>query len=99
MIQQEIEYFWPLTQQTNLDLDFSPCEKYNQEKIKNSTYIGNRIDQWSIMPNGAQLCTITNQKLTIDVDQTPITIRSTEKPNFIKRYIYKTLGMEWESKC
>lgn len=98
MYQTEIEFFWPLTEQINLDLDFSPCEKYNQDKLKNSTFIGNRFDQWSIMPNGAQLCTITSQKLIIDVDQTPVTIRSKEKPNFIKRYIFKTLGMGWEQK-
>jgi hypothetical protein len=25
MKQQEIEFFWPLTQQISLDLDYSPC--------------------------------------------------------------------------
>ena len=31
MQQLEIEFFWPLTQQTELDLDFTPSEQWNEE--------------------------------------------------------------------
>lgn len=34
MTQLEIEFFWPLTQQTNLDLDFKPCQDYEEQKRK-----------------------------------------------------------------
>ena len=34
MSQLEIEYFWPLTEQINLNLDFTPCEEYEEEKQK-----------------------------------------------------------------
>lgn len=31
MRQLEIDFFWPLTEQIRLDLDYTPCEKYQQE--------------------------------------------------------------------
>lgn len=40
MQQLEIEYFFPLTEQIDLDLDFTPCQEYaeskRQENLKNS---------------------------------------------------------------
>ena len=32
MTQQEIRFFWPLTEQISLDLDFTPCETYETAK-------------------------------------------------------------------
>ena len=100
MKQLDLTYFWPLTEQPQLDLDYTPCKKYEEDKLKNSTYVGNRIDQWTIYPTGTTVVTLNtnlgNPKFTIDVDQIPITIKSLEKPNFIKRYLYKALGMKWE---
>lgn len=102
MQQLSIEYFYPLTEQIDLDLDYTPCLKYEEDKRRNSLYVGNRIVQWSICPTGTTAVTIStifdNPTFTIDVDKTPITVRSVEKPNFIKRYVYKALGMKWESK-
>ena len=102
MQQLSITYFYPLTEQIELDLDYTPCLKYEEDKRKNSLYVGNRIDQWSIYPTGTAVVTLStimdNPRFTIDVDKTPITIKSLEKPNFIKRYVYKALGMKWESK-
>ena len=37
MKQTEIEFFWPLTQQLPLNLDYSPCELFFKEKQQ---YIG-----------------------------------------------------------
>lgn len=34
MYQQEIHFFWPLTEQINLDLDFKPCQDYEEQKRK-----------------------------------------------------------------
>ena len=32
MHQLEIQYFFPLTEQINLDLDFTPCKEYEDDK-------------------------------------------------------------------
>lgn len=34
MYQQEIEFFWPLTEQIKLDLDFKPSQEYEEQKRK-----------------------------------------------------------------
>lgn len=53
MQQLEIQYFFPLTEQIPLDLDFTESIAYTQKK---------------------------------------------HKPNFVKRWIYKALGMKWKAK-
>ena len=35
MYQQEIKFFWPLTEQIPLDLNFNPCKEYEAEKQRN----------------------------------------------------------------
>lgn len=41
MQQLNLDLFFPLTQQINLDLDFKPCQEYADAKRKNSvTYTG-----------------------------------------------------------
>lgn len=34
MKQLEIEFFWPLTEQISLDLDYKPCQEYADQKQK-----------------------------------------------------------------
>lgn len=34
MNQLEIQYFWPLTEQWNLDLDFTPCQDYEKKLLE-----------------------------------------------------------------
>jgi hypothetical protein len=93
-----IEYFYPLTEQILLDLDFQPCVDYQQ-----SLYVGSAISGMCLTAstNGLAWATISNNiepSFTIDVDQMPITVTSRVKPNIFRRYIYKILGMKWKAK-
>jgi len=95
MRQLEIQYFWPLTEQISLDLDFTDSEKpkFWTAGASSGTFLisnGHGDTNWST--------STIEPSLTIDVDSCPITIRSKEKPNFIKRYIYKVLGVKWKVK-
>jgi hypothetical protein len=105
MKQIELKYFFPLTEQIELDLDYTPCQKYDDEK--RATQDANSVISSSYLMNGANgstwaMVTSTSNLgaplFTIDIDQMPITIVSKQKPNFIKNFIYKTLGMKWKSK-
>jgi len=106
MQQLEIKFFWPLTEQIPLDLDFKPSEDYEDEKRAVRYWANNTIASGIyLLSNGGTGGTWTTiskdlgePSFTIDVDYTPITIKSKEKPNFIKRYIYKMLGMKWKAK-
>jgi hypothetical protein len=95
--QLEIQFFYPLTEQIPLELDFKLCLDYEERKRKESLYTGNRFDYWG---NGASLIYTTTGSIassfTIDMDKLPITIQSKNRPNIIKRLIYWSLGMKWK---
>ena len=102
MQQLEIEYFFPLTEQINLDLDFTLTENYildkRAEQAKNSVTsgmllsVGNGGTTWTTISNN-----LGNPSFTINVDTMPITIISKNKPNFIMKFIYKSMGMKWKA--
>ena len=94
MQQLEIKFFWPLTEQILLDLDYTPCEEYKEEQRKKT------LDN-SVVSTGNFVYTnaiITTTSFQIDIDQNPITVISKEKPNLIKKIVYKALGMNWRIK-
>ena len=99
MNQLEIEFFYPLTEQIDLDLDFTPCiedQKARQAKMFADSVImpGGISGQFSYLAVGSAVAT----GFVIDKDSTPITIRSEKKPSFIQRTIYKALGVNWVAK-
>ena len=92
MKQLEIEFFWPLTQQIPLDLDFTDCEKprlsmMNTGPSINSTSLSIGYDSTN--------SNITN-RLNIDADTTVVRVK--EEPNIFRRGLYKALGVKWEKK-
>jgi hypothetical protein len=96
MNQMEIQYFWPLTEQIPLDLDYTKSleyiEKKRKEQISNSVIGGG---------TGYAFVTVASNiepNFTIDIDQVPITVVSKQKPGLFRRYIYKILGMKWKAK-
>lgn len=106
MQQLEIQYFYPLTEQIPLDLDFTPSENYvkwqrdewmAQSAISLSTsgmLIGTGVSNtWATLS-----LKDVEPNFTIDIDQMPITVLSKQKPSLIRRYIYKVLGMKWKAK-
>lgn len=102
MQQLNIEYFFPLTEQIPLDLDFTLTEKYildkRAEQAKNSVTsgmllsVGNGGTTWTTMSTN-----IGSPSFTINVDAMPITIISKKKPNIIMKFIYKSMGMKWKA--
>ena len=90
--QLEFKFFWPLTEQIPLDLDFTGCDK---PKIY-STVIGVGTSTGFTIANTWTATSITAANLTLDVDTT--TIKTSGKPPLIRRWLYKLLGLKWESK-
>lgn len=107
MKQLEISYFFPLTEQINLDLDFTPSikwiEEWRAEQLQNSTvisgsYLISNGGTGSTWATGVTACNnLGNPSFTINVDAMPITIISKKKPNFILKFIYKSMGMKWKA--
>ena len=97
MQQLEIQYFFPLTEQIPLDLDYSQPEKSQvwTTSVTSGTYLianGSNGTTWTTISNN-----LGTPSFTINVDAMPITIVSKKKPNFIMKFIYKSMGMKWKS--
>jgi hypothetical protein len=100
MHQLEIQYFFPLTEQIPLDLDFTLTEKYILDKRAEQARSSVSITSGMVMvSNGGTTWTnnLGSPSFTINVDAMPITVVSKKKPNFIMRFIYKSMGMKWKS--
>jgi hypothetical protein len=96
MQQLEIQYFYPLTEQIPLDLDFRPSLNYEHEKLQQ------RISSSVLIAGGtgttwATVSTI-EPSFCIDIDQTPLTVVSKTKPNIFRKYLYKIMGVKWKVK-
>ena len=87
--QLEIKYFWPLTEQIELDLDYSNCHKpkIDWSPIDRSLYT---------FANGNINSTITAAHLVLDIDTTTVTVK--RKPSIISRCIYRIIGLKWKVK-
>ena len=90
MYQQSIEFFWPLTQQIPLDLDYADCAK---PKLTIPT---DGFSSMSFYPTTLGNITITGASMNIDVDTT--IIKMANKPNIFRRTLYNILGIKWELK-
>ena len=87
MYQQQIEFFWPLTEQIPLDLDYSNCAK---PKVTTSFGTGTTI---SSFPTGT---TWTTTSIRLNEDTTTMIVA--KKPNLFRKFIYNLIGFKWEVK-
>lgn len=96
MQQINIDYFFPLTEQIPLDLDYRPSYDYETKKradmIAGSVLLadGTGITWASVNTFESSFC--------IDIDQTPLTVVSKNKPNIFRKYLYKIMGVKWKVK-
>ena len=89
MQQLSIDYFWPLTEQIPLDLDYTDCAKpqLTMPSVNSGQFVIANSGTWT---------TIVASNLSLDVDTT--VIRTKTKPPLIRRWLYKLLGLKWEIK-
>jgi hypothetical protein len=89
MHQIEIQFFWPLTEQVPLDLDYANCEK---PKL----YTDNMITSTgSYVFNTGSYTTQIVGNFSIDADNT--TFKTSKKPNIIRRALFSVMGIKLEN--
>ena len=92
MKQQEIQFFWPLTEQIPLELDYSGCER---PQLTCSVSAPGNYTVWANpYPTGS--ITVTAGNLQIDTESTVIITK--QKPPLYRRIMYKLLGIQWTQK-
>lgn len=92
MKQQEIQFFWPLTEQIPLQLDYSECEK---PQLTCSVTSSGEYTLWA-NPYPTTSITINAGNLQIDTESTVIITK--EKPPLYRRVLYKMIGVKWSLK-
>jgi len=98
MMQQEIEFFYPLTEQTLLDLDFQPCTDYQKSKEKEGHFISSPYPWGTITTSGittsVPYITANADTLTINCDK--VKFQSKKKHTFIQKIMHKAIGIKVE---
>ena len=93
-LQLEIQYFWPLTEQIPLDLDYTACNQPRYSvPVGYSTPVGT---VYTLANNTWHTTSISAGTLLLDVDTTVLKVN--DKPPMIRRALYKLLGINWEIK-
>jgi len=90
MIQTEIKFFWPLTEQLELDLDYTDCEK-----PKITTPI-NTVTYTLYDSNTTGTTTLTASNMTIDIGTT--TFKVDKEPPLYRKFLYRLMNINWEKK-
>ena len=93
MQQLNIEYFFPLTEQIPLDLDYTECIS------KPTLYLSEGSN--FVLSGGSSLAvnqwvTVNTGRLELDVEHTIIKV--TKKPPLYRRALYKLMGIDWKIK-
>ena len=99
-LQLEIQFFWPLTEQIPLDLDYTECNqpKYYVPSVPWGS-IGPSLSDgtgYTFTSDTWTTTSISAGTLQLDVDTTVLKVN--DKPPMIRRGLYKLLGINWEIK-
>jgi hypothetical protein len=94
MQQLEISFFYPLTEQVPLDLDYSNCEK---PKLYNDTGTIIGTNGPYVLTNGttSSYALHVDGKVSMNADE--MTFRTSKKPNIIRRALFKIMGIKLEN--
>jgi len=86
--QTEIQFFWPLTEQLPLELDYAPCEPPKLKVNYDQTH--------TFYPTTTGNITITGANMCLDVETTTVKLKSS--PHLLQRILYNLLGIKWKIK-
>jgi len=101
--QIEIEFFWPLTEQIPLDLEYGPTHlHYRAQGIAgvHSMPIQGSIHEFTIVPTTTSITPTLSVSPTNSVGQLNIggiQIGMENKPKWYQKVLYKLLGFNWRN--
>ena len=99
--QMQIEYFWPLEEQIELDLDYTRTKEYIAEKATRSVYsypsalVGGTGQVIEMGATGTSWVTATFNGPVVTPE---LVMALDKKPNFVVKWLYKLLNIKWKTK-
>lgn len=101
MQQLSIQFFWPLTEQIPLDLDYTDCERprlvYPVNNLVGGTGITYNNAAWTATNIAPQL-TVSPNNPTGYIKIGGVNIGMEKKPNLFQRALHRILGFDWKDK-
>ena len=88
MYQQEIKFFWPLTEQIPLELDFSECEK-PKLSVTNVDY-----SKFVIAGYDSATTSVVNTN-GLEIRCGTITMKDVDMP-WYRKAMFKLMGFKWQ---
>ena len=88
--QLDIEFFWPLTEQVPLDLDYTDCVKPQYTTATSGTF--------SFIDNNASWTTATIGAANLVIDVGSAVFKLAEEPPLYRKVLYKLMNIRWEKK-
>ena len=96
MHQLEINFFWPLTEQIPLELDYANCEKPKFSTNTGGTFL--------YSPDGPYVLTTSTNISTfrlnvdgkVDMNADEMTFRTSKKPNIFRKMLFSVMGIKLE---
>jgi hypothetical protein len=97
MYQQSIQFFWPLTEQISLDLDYHECEK--PKLYSTGTCLITEGAIWTtVATNIAPQLTVTPINSVGQLSIGGINVGMDQEPKWYQKLLYKALGFNWKDK-
>ena len=96
MNQLEIQFFWPLTEQIPLDLDYSNSEKPKFSTNTGGTFLCSPGGSY-VLTNGATSTYALHVDGKVYMNADEITFRTSKKPNIFRKMLFNVLGIKLEN--
>lgn len=95
--QTQIEFFWPLTEQIPLDLDYTGCEKEKSVLISSGTTVSfHAAPTWSTNITPQLTITPTNSVGQLSIGGVNVGLET--EPKWYQKLLYKALGFKWKNR-
>ena len=96
MNQLEIQFFWPLTEQIPLELDYANCEKPKFSTNTGGTLLYSPVGSYALT-NGATTSTHLHVDGKVYMNADEITFRTSKKPNIFRKMLFSIMGIKLEN--
>ena len=96
MQQLEIKFFFPLTEQIPLDLDYTDCGRPTLTLSSVGMTAGTGITFTTPANNPWATVSISGSQLNLDVEEIEFKLKQT--PSLMRRIMYKVMGLKWKVK-
>jgi hypothetical protein len=92
MEQLSIQFFWPLTEQIPLELDYTDCAKKVDLSNKNFGILGGG-NGFRIVDTG-----VITSSTVLNINEDSVKLSLKETPPWYRRIMFELLGIKWEKR-